>query len=764
MLKHSKVFRSFLISYIAILLIPTIGGYISYLTSISVTQSISIENSIVQLEKSQELLEHRMAEVEGMTRQLAINQDLNVLLNDHLAQRDVYGIWRTMRNVLTFGQTNDFLQHYYIYLANYDLIVTSGSSYRPEHYYEFFHYDDLTFEEWKQQILEKAHRSEIKPLSSFSERDNETSVITYMQSLPLDSFNDSSPANVVVVIDARTIAGLFSGLTDNYGGWVHIHDGNGNTLALQGNMESDVSQIMNDPAFDQNKTSQFYKNDLVITTRSDKSGWVYQAGIPRSALMENADQIKRASWFITGGAMIVGLLFGLYLAHRNSVPIHRMISIMKEQFGRDEVTERNEFDFLSGNISNMISKNKQLENELTRQLPFVRDAFLRRLIAGEFESRDEIASAAQQADIALHNGKGYVGILQIKGYAGMDSVEILNELNAARLLMKQAFSEIAGNLPMTDLGSDKMVVLFFADQEREPGPEEELRIAGLVGTLTKQVLHEYKMFLQAGFGDPFDSVSEAGQSFEQAKQALEYAVYMNQKETVWYREARIVNTTYYYPLDTEQRLISTIRAGELEEAEKIVNLIMDQNLHQRELSVEMKHQLVGEIKGTFLKLMDQKIFAESEWFESIKRRIIDIGFTEPLESIHNEIRAIMGELCRYISNKKKDSHAKLIRQIYEYTEATYAHPDLTLYRVAEHVERPEKYISQLFKEVTGVNYSDHLIKVRMDRAAILLAETNLTVDEIAAQVGYNSSHSFRRAFKRLIGISPSAYRQSHEVV
>lgn len=110
-----------------------------------------------------------------------------------------------------------------------------------------------------------------------------------MQSLPLDSFNDSSPANVVVVIDARTIAGLFSGLTDNYGGWVHIHDGNGNTLALQGNMESDVSQIMNDPAFDQNKTSQFYKNDLVITTRSDKSGWVYQAGIPCSALMENAD-------------------------------------------------------------------------------------------------------------------------------------------------------------------------------------------------------------------------------------------------------------------------------------------------------------------------------------------------------------------------------------------------------------------------------------------------------------------------------------------
>lgn len=80
--------------------------------------------------------------------------------------------------------------------------------------------------------------------------------------------------------------------------------------------------------------------------------------------------------------------------------------------------------------------------------------------------------------------------------------------------------------------------------------------------------------------------------------------------------------------------------------------------------------------------------------------------------------------------------------------------------MAEQVERPEKYISQLFKEVTGVNFSDHLIKVRMDQAIILLKENGLTVDEIAVRVGYNSSHSFRRAFKRLMGVSPSTYRQS----
>jgi two-component system response regulator YesN len=55
-----------------------------------------------------------------------------------------------------------------------------------------------------------------------------------------------------------------------------------------------------------------------------------------------------------------------------------------------------------------------------------------------------------------------------------------------------------------------------------------------------------------------------------------------------------------------------------------------------------------------------------------------------------------------------------------------------------------------------------LEKVRMDHAAILLKGNRYNVDEIASQVGYNSSHSFRRAFKRVMGIPPSSFRQSVE--
>lgn len=759
MLKYSSVFRRFLISYVIILIIPSIGGYMSYRTSITVTQSLSIENSVTQLQKSQDILERRMAEVEGFTRQLAINKQLSVLMNERDNNTNVYGIWNTMQNVLTSGQTNDFLQDYYIYLANYNLILTSGSTYRPEHFYEVFHYNDLSLAQWRKEFLEKTHRSEIRPLSPFVERNIQTSVITYMQSLPLDSFEDSSPAVVIVNIDEKVIASMLTGLTERYGGWVHISDENGNTIVQQGEDAPYISKLATDPAFDENKVSQFYKDDLVITTRSTKNGWVYQAGIPRSVLLENANRIKFKSWAITGGTLLLGLLVGLVLAYRNSAPINRLVGVMREQFGKEEAPERDSFDFLSGNIADMITKNKQLESELDRQLPLIRDAFLKRLIAGEFESRDEILYAAEQADIQLGPGTGYAGVIQISGYAGMDSVEILNELNASRLLLKQALAERGEAILTTDIGSDKVVALFLADAAE--GPAEEQRVEEAMERLTAYLFEEYKMTIQAGFGDSFTTVTEVSRSFEQAKQALEYAVYVNQKGMMWNREAQIENTTYYYPLDTEQRLISTVRAGELEEAMRIVDVIFAQNLGQRELSVEMKHQLVGEMKGTFLKLLDQKTFLESPLFENTKRKIIEIDFSDPLESIQEELHAIMEEMCGFVVSKKKDAHIQIIKQMYQYTAEMYADAELTLYRVAEHVERPEKYISQLFKEVTGVNYSDHLVKVRMDQAALLLKESNYTVDEIAARVGYNSSHSFRRAFKRLTGISPSTYRQSH---
>ncbi|GMK44599.1 hypothetical protein PghCCS26_17270 [Paenibacillus glycanilyticus] len=764
MKKFNSVFRRFLVSYIVILIIPSIAGFLSYHTSISVTEKLSIENSVMQLQKSKELLERRMAEVEGFTRQLAINPDINVLMNEKSSgeQTNVYGIWRILRSVLTFGQTNDFLQQFYIYLGNYNVILTPGSAYvRPEHFYESFRYEDQSLAEWRQTILGQTHRSEIMPLRQYNNRGTITSVVTYMQSLPLDSFSGSSPAIVVVTIDEKTITNLLTGITDKYGGWTQISDAGGRTIASLGTGVPDMQALAKDASFDADKTSQFYKDDLVITIHSNTNGWVYRSGIPRHALLEYANQIKFITWTITGIAIAVGLFVGLMLAYRNSMPIHKLVSVVKEQFGKDDTTERNEYDFLHGNIAEMIRSSNQLESELRRQLPLIRDAFLKRLLSGELQTREEIFAAASQANTGIYGHSGFVCILQVQGYTGMDSVEVLNELHAARLLLKQALLDIAGFTLTTDWGSDRIVIV-FASKEAETGNTiGRDEIASLLDQLSKHAFAEYRITFIAALGEAFASETEVSVSYEQAKQTMDQALHADRKGIVWFEETRLESATYYYPLEMELRLIGTIRAGETEETSRIVRTVMSLNTEQRELSVEMWQQLAGELKGTLLKLLDQKSFMESGMFEQLKDRIIALHATDK-RSFQAEIEEITGVMCSIVVSRKNDGHTRIIEAIKTYISGHFSDSDLTLYRVAEAVERPEKYISQLFKEVTGSNLSDYLEQVRMENAIALLRENRYTVDEISSRVGYNSSHSFRRAFKRVTGVSPSSYRQTVE--
>ncbi|TCM96501.1 helix-turn-helix protein [Paenibacillus sp. BK033] len=764
MKKFNSVFRRFLVSYIVILIIPSIAGFLSYHTSISVTEKLSIENSVMQLQKSKELLERRMAEVEGFTRQLAINPDLNMLMNEKSSgeQTNVYGIWRILRSVLTFGQTNDFLQQFYIYLGNYNVILTPGSAYvRPEHFYESFRYEDQSLAEWRQSILGQTHRSEIIPLRPYNNRGTITSVVTYMQSFPLDSFSGSSPAVVVVTIDEKTITNLLTGITDKYGGWTQISDASGRTIASLGTGVPDMQALAKDASFDADKTSQFYKDDLVITIHSNTNGWVYRSGIPRHALLEYANQIKFITWTITGIAIAVGLFVGLMLAYRNSMPIHKLVSVVKEQFGKDDTTERNEYDFLHGNIAEMIRSSNQLESELRRQLPLIRDAFLKRLLSGELQTREEIFAAASQANTGIYGHSGYVCILQVQGYTGMDSVEVLNELHAARLLLKQALLDIAGFTLTTDWGSDRIVIV-FASMEAETGNAiGQGEIASLLEQLSKHAFDQYRITFIAALGEAFASETEVSVSYEQAKQTMDQALHAERKGIVWFEETRLESATYYYPLEMELRLIGTIRAGESEETSKIVRTVMSLNTEQRELSVEMWQQLAGEMKGTLLKLLDQKSFMESGMFEQLKDRIIALHASDK-RSFQAEIEDITGVMCSIVVSRKNDGHTRIIEAIKAYIASRFSDSDLTLYRVAEAVERPEKYISQLFKEVTGSNLSDYLEQVRMENAIALLRENRYTVDEISSRVGYNSSHSFRRAFKRVTGVSPSSYRQTVE--
>jgi AraC-like DNA-binding protein/ligand-binding sensor protein len=86
--------------------------------------------------------------------------------------------------------------------------------------------------------------------------------------------------------------------------------------------------------------------------------------------------------------------------------------------------------------------------------------------------------------------------------------------------------------------------------------------------------------------------------------------------------------------------------------------------------------------------------------------------------------------------------------------------ELSLTSVAKVVNMSSFYFCKTFKKATGLNFTDYLARMRIERAKELLLNPNARVSEIVFEVGFQSITHFNRIFKRHVGRSPSEYRQS----
>jgi AraC-like DNA-binding protein len=85
--------------------------------------------------------------------------------------------------------------------------------------------------------------------------------------------------------------------------------------------------------------------------------------------------------------------------------------------------------------------------------------------------------------------------------------------------------------------------------------------------------------------------------------------------------------------------------------------------------------------------------------------------------------------------------------------------ELSLGEVARAVNTSTFYFCKMFKRATGLNFTDYLSRVRIEKAKNLLINPNLRVSEIAYEVGFQSLTHFNRVFRKLVGESPTDFRR-----
>jgi AraC-like DNA-binding protein/ligand-binding sensor protein len=114
-------------------------------------------------------------------------------------------------------------------------------------------------------------------------------------------------------------------------------------------------------------------------------------------------------------------------------------------------------------------------------------------------------------------------------------------------------------------------------------------------------------------------------------------------------------------------------------------------------------------------------------------------------------------VCNQIVVQQQNEEPPVIRRAKEFIEA-HQGEELRLTSVARAVNTSPFYFCKMFKKATGLNFTDYVSRLRIERAKNLLLNRNLRVSEIAYEVGFQSLTHFNRVFKKVLGIPPTRYR------
>lgn len=86
--------------------------------------------------------------------------------------------------------------------------------------------------------------------------------------------------------------------------------------------------------------------------------------------------------------------------------------------------------------------------------------------------------------------------------------------------------------------------------------------------------------------------------------------------------------------------------------------------------------------------------------------------------------------------------------------------EIPLQKIAESAFYSPYHFSRLFKKQIGISCCKYLTNMRITKAKELLTETQMSITNICYEVGYNDLTNFERAFNRVEGLTPSAFRHS----
>ena len=751
LLNDRKFLIKYITSYSILVIIILIMGLYMYKIGIDDARSNLFKQSYIILSQSVLNMDTAFRSMETLSMQIADNSNIIKLEKMQTTDNPFYLSAKEGMNFLTsFGPSETLLpiSDYYIYLPHTDYVLSSSYLNRTDLYYRLNkHYNTQYYSEW----LSVLNRDD----SCFSfyntQKFSPYSSSPYLYLVPFKKYTiqKNLTGKICFEIDGVKLHNLFSDLPFFERGFLYVIDKDSQpsfsitdekTPSLSEETIQTVLSSIDEPSYF--SSVNVGKEKMLITSiTSSYNEWTYYLFQPEELVFQSLISYHKIYSFITLGASIISFLVILVLSKRNLVP----------------------FIKIRTQLEDTLKEHSSLQQTLFIQKQLIFESYIARLITGQIHNMNDLHYISDYLNICTQNRNFCV--LYITAYYIDTTNHLSNEILLSseqeeyHHILRQEFREAFGwdiLIHDTDTLSNSFALLVGDDDTLSLEDATALH-AGQFLALQEKITKNYPFYLFCGMGNRNRDLTHIWKSYQQARQAVAHA--SSKAPFQPYKKLHKSWNGYYYPLEFAQKLTEFITSGNEKQVQEFLHLIEYENLLERTLTPLMKQLLFSDIRNTLLKI---RFSITTEITNSPESETLLEQIDANLENSELEYQTLSDTALWMTSfyKPKQQEGNQLIRTIQEYIKNNYVDSSLCLNKISEQFGISESYFSYLFKAETKTNFSEYLEKLRMEQALVLLQTTSIPVSNLYLEVGYNNANSFRRAFKKVHGVSPKAIRDS----
>lgn len=468
----------------------------------------------------------------------------------------------------------------------------------------------------------------------------------------------------------------------------------------------------------------------------------------------------------------IGILFSVLLSKQNYRPIERLNNILMDK--NAGAGDDSEFALLEAGINSLLKSSRDYSRIQLKERKLQRERCIVSLLRGELTQNDFSKACAENLMQFSSDRFAVVGI-SIRDYSNLFLDGKSNEQEDALAITMFAVASVAGELleecgntytcsydgrvwaVVSPLPAKGVTEHDIADMLRDCCSRSEVFLREQLGILTSYC---------------FSRLSPESGGAEEISAAY--------RETLWgieqiegYNLESPVNspddiTALLKPEATQpsedistrrRHFFSAVTSGDFDEAHRLYLELRRQDLAFSGQSFsDVRTQTLVLVGYLLSNLPNSCIDANSEEIDSYTHAIQREQYDEKLVALMDEWIVYFNKL--YTESKIKGEKEDTALLAAHYINDHYAEADISVAMVAECLSVSPSYLSRVFRKKYDISVLDYIHRRRIETAKVLLRESDITVADVAEQVGYTNALALIRAFKRSEECTPTEYRKS----